>query len=390
MFDRYVVPTYGRYPLTLVRGRGCRVWDAEGQEYLDLGAGIAVDLLGHASPVMTEALTQQAQTLVHTSNLYYIESQGELARFLVEAVGIAGKCFFCNSGGEANETLFKLVRKHGHDRGRHEIIAFEGAFHGRTLAAIAASGQAKIKAGFEPAVEGFCHVPFNDRDAVARAIGPKTVAVLVEPIQGEGGIHVAAPEFLRGLRELCDQHDLLLLFDEVQCGLGRTGDFCGYRSIAADVAPDAISWAKGLAGGFPMGAAWVRAPYADVLGPGSHGSTFGGTPLACAVALAVQETIRRENLAANAAGRGKHFLARLNDLAARQPMIKAVRGLGLMIGVELAIEHKVLVPALAKNGLLVIPAGSHVIRFLPALNVTDLEIDEAVTKLEQTLHELGD
>jgi predicted acetylornithine/succinylornithine family transaminase len=380
LFDRYVVPNYARYPLVFARGKGARVWDADGKEYLDFGGGIAVNLLGHSA--MAEILAKQASVLVHASNLYYTEPQGRLAKRLVELVGVEGKCFFCNSGAEANETLFKLARKFGNESGsRYEILTFQNSFHGRTLAGISATGQEKVKHGFEPAVEGFRHVPFNDLDAVAKAVGPKTAAILLEPIQGESGIRPATPEFLRGLRRLCDERKLLLMFDEVQCGLGRTGDFCGFRSIAADVQPDAISWAKGLGGGFPIGAVWIRGPYADLLGPGTHGTTFGGTPLACSVALAVLDTLERDGLLRNAREVGQYFIGKLQALAAKCPVIREVRGFGLMIGVELAMEARPAVLKLAEHGLIGIAAGTNVVRFLPPLNITRAEVDEAVEKM---------
>ncbi len=381
LFDQYVMPTYGRYPLVFVRGQGSRVWDAAGKEYLDFGGGIAVNVLGHSHPAITEALTRQSQVLIHTSNLYLTEPQGVLAKKLVELVGIPGKCFFCNSGGEANEAQYKLARKFGHDSGRYEILTFTNSFHGRTLGGIAATGQEKVKKGFEPIVDGFRHVPFNDLDAVAKAIGPKTAAILLEPIQGEGGIEPAKPEFLRGLRKLCDERGLLLMLDEVQCGIGRTGDFCGFKSIAPDVQPDSMSWAKGLAGGFPIGAIWARAPYADLLGPGTHASTFGGTPLACAVALAVIEVIEREKLMANARAMGEYFVAKARTL----PGVTQVRGMGLMLGVELAQENKPVIAKMAERGLLGVPAGAKVIRFLPPLNVTRAEVDEAIEIMRKVL-----
>ena len=432
LFDKYVMPTYARYPLVFVRGRGARVWDADGKEYLDFGAGIAVDLLGHASPVISAALAKQSATLVHTSNLYYTEPQGLLAKKLVELVGIDGKCFFCNSGGEANEALYKLARKFGNSLsadlsakagkaqaeasakadgaveppcptnngtvgragtspplGRNEILTFLDSFHGRTLAGISATGQEKVKRGFEPMVDGFRHVPFNDLNAVAKAVGPRTAAILLEAIQGESGVQPANPDFLRGLRRLCDERGLLLMFDEVQCGVGRTGEFCGFKAIAPDVVPDAISWAKGLAGGFPIGAVWARAPYANMLGPGTHASTFGGTPLACAVSLAVLEAIGREGLIRNARETGAYFVEKLRALAAKRPAIKEVRGFGLMIGVEFAVEARSVAAKLAERGLLGIPAGAHVVRFLPPLNITRAEADEAVKKLDATLQDLA-
>lgn len=385
LFEQYVMPTYGRYPIVFVRGEGAYVWDADGNKYLDFGGGIAVNVLGHAHPAITAALARQSQTLIHTSNLYYTEPQGRLAQRLVGLVGIEGKCFFCNSGGEANEALYKLARKHGHDSGRFEILTFQNSFHGRTLAGISATGQDKVKKGFEPMVDGFRQLPFNDLNAVVTAIGPKTAAILLEPIQGEGGIEPATAEFLRGLRGLCDERNLLLMFDEVQCGISRTGNFCGWKSIAPDVEPDAVSWAKGLAGGFPIGAVWVRSPHSMLLGPGSHASTFGGTPLACSVALAVLDVIEQDNLAGNARDLGTYFVERLNKLSG----IRQVRGLGLMVGVVLALDNKLVVNKMAIQRLLGIPAGTNVVRFLPPLNITHAHVDEAIIKLERALHDCG-
>jgi len=394
LYDRYVVPSYARYPHVFVRGQGARVWDVDGKEYLDFGGGIAVNLLGHAA--LAGILAKQADILVHCSNLYYTEPQGLLAKRLVGLVGIdgkpatAGKCFFCNSGGEANEALFKLARKFGNEHGgRYEILTFENSFHGRTLAGISATGQVKVKHGFEPMVDGFRQVAFNDLDAVARAIGPKTAAILLEAIQGESGVRLATAEFLRGLRRLCDERKLLLMFDEVQCGLGRTGQFCGFRTIASDVQPDAISWAKGLGGGFPIAAIWVRGPYADVLGPGSHGTTFGGTPLACSVALAVLDTLERDGLQRNAREVGEYFIGKLRALAAKCPAIREVRGIGLMIGIELTLEARPAVLKLAERGLIGIAAGTNVVRFLPPLNITRGEVDEAMEKLARALTDGG-
>jgi len=388
LFDRYVVPSYARYPLVFVRGKGARVWDADGKEYLDFGGGIAVNLLGHSA--MAKILEKQASVLVHASNLYYTEPQGRLAKRLVELVGVEGKCFFCNSGGEANEALFKVARKFGNEHGgRFEILTFQDSFHGRTLAGISATGQEKVKHGFEPPVEGFRHVPFNDLDAVAKAITPKTAAILLEPIQGESGIRPATPEFLRGLRRLCDERRLLLMFDEVQCGMGRTGEFLGSRAIAPDVQPDAISWAKGLGGGFPIAAIWVRGPYADVLGPGTHGTTFGGTPLACSVALAVLDTLERDGLLRNARELGEYLIGKLRALAAKCPTIREVRGVGLMIGVEVTLEARPAALKLAEHGLIGIAAGKNVVRFLPPLNITRADADEAVEKMGRAFAESG-
>lgn len=412
LYDAYVMPTYGRFPLMLERGEGSRVWDDQGCEYLDFGAGIAVCALGHAHPAIREAIILQASRLMHTSNLYFIENQARLAKRLVECVGVPGKIFFCNSGAEANEGLYKLARRYGGMKGggRHEIITFTGSFHGRTLAGIAATGQDKVKVGFGPMVHGFRTVPWGDMEAVRDATTHHTAAVLVEPIQGEGGIHIATPAFLQALRTHCDEHGLLLLFDEVQCGLGRTGDWCGWRSLGADgVVPDGISWAKGIAGGFPLGAFWARSEGApmlagtvlsDMLGPGSHGTTFGGNPLACAVALTVLDVIEREGLLVQAATLGEMAVDALRNLDSS--LVHDVRGVGLMVGLQLADAYAEAagLPAgttpamdfsrrLIDSGLLVIPAGSHVIRLLPPLNVRREEIESAVSLIGLALKKVA-
>ena len=304
LFKQNVVPSYGRFDLVFSHGSGSWLWDVCGRRYLDFGGGIAVCSLGHAAPAITEALNEQSRKLVHTSNFYYHAPQGRLAQALVKLIG-PGKCFFSNSGVEANEGLFKLARKFGHDEGRFEIITTVNSFHGRTLAAIAATGQDKVKKGFEPAVPGFKHVPYNDLAAMRAAISPATAAVMIEGIQGEGGVTPATPEYLLGLRQLCDEKKLLLLMDSVQCGHFRSGKFQSYQRILENVPggekfiPDGISMAKSLGGGFPIGAFWVRQPYADLLSAGSHGTTYGGSPLACAVALKILDVIEQEKLVSN-------------------------------------------------------------------------------------------
>ena len=424
LYDRHVIPTYGRFDLRLARGRGCEVWDEDGKRYLDFGAGIAVTSIGHAHPRVVRVLQEQAATLVHTSNLYYTRPQAVLAQRLVRLVGAGGKVFFCNSGAEANEALFKLARKFGNEGAppknytdgelvdtktpRIGIVTMLGGFHGRTLAGISATGQEKVKKGFEPMVEGFRHVPFDDTVALQTAADvPGTVAVLIEPVQGESGIHPASAEFLRSARRLCDERNLLLMFDEVQCGLGRTGDWCGWKSIAPDVMPDAVSWAKGIAGGFPLGAIWVnerevtlkdgtKKKLCDLLGPGTHGTTFGGTPLVCAGANEVLAVIEEEGMLANAKALGAHALTVLRAIAS--PLIHEVRGLGLMLGIELAADFAqrvklpdgkapslFLVEKLHDAGLLTIPSGTHAVRWLPALNVKRAEIDEAAAILARVL-----
>jgi predicted acetylornithine/succinylornithine family transaminase len=405
LYDQFVLPTYGRFDLTIERGEGGRVWTEDGRELIDFGAGIAVCSLGHAHPRVTEAICTQAAKLVHTSNLYRTRPQAELAERLVKNIELPGKVFFCNSGAEANEGLIKLSRKFGSVTGRYEILTFQGSFHGRTMAGISATGQDKVKVGFAPLLEGFRHLPPNDLAAVRAAIGPKTVAILLEPIQGEGGIHLATPEFLRGLREICDAHNLLLLFDEIQCGLGRTGDWRGWKSIAPEgVEPDGVSWAKGVANGFPLGAFWVRdhalderGPLCNLLGPGTHGTTYGGNPVACAAGLAVLSEIAEKNLLAHAREMGAYFADTLRAL--NSPLVAEVRALGLMIGLEVVADFKerlgraddarvpsiVLTTLCMDAGLLVIPAGERTIRFLPPLNVTREEIDAAVAVLRRVL-----
>jgi acetylornithine/N-succinyldiaminopimelate aminotransferase len=415
LFEKYVVPTYKRYDVVLVRGQGSRVWDEEGKRYLDFGAGIAVSTLGHAHPRLIEALDRQARELIHASNLYYTRPQGELARKLVEIVGSQGKVFFSNSGAESNEAAIKLARKFGNEclginnsgKPRFEVLTFERSFHGRTMAGISATAQQKVKEGFGPLLAGFKHLPFNDLSAVEKAVSDDTAAILVEPVQGEGGIHAATREFLLGLREICDRHDVLLVLDEIQCGMGRLGRWCGWSAIADEsFVPDSVSWAKGIGGGFPLGATWIRKrpvkrldgttiDLCDLLQPGSHGTTYGGTPLACSVSLAVLETIEQEGLLTNAARLGNYAKNKLKSLAG----ISEVRGIGLMLGIELGgnfkenaepetvVSQKV-VTTLMKNGLLSIPAGASVIRWLPPLNVSQAEVDEAVSILAETLAEL--
>ena len=416
LFHQNVIPSYGRFDLVLSHGSGSYVYDITGKRYLDLGGGIAVCSLGHSHPAITEALVEQSRKLVHVSNFYYHEAQGRLAQALAGLIG-PGKCFFCNSGGEANEGLFKLTRKFGHEEGRFEILTTVNSFHGRTLAAIAATGQDKVKKGFEPSVPGFRHVPYNDLAAMSAAISPATAAILVEGIQGEGGVTLARPGYLLGLRALCDERKLLLLVDGVQDGHFRTGRFQSYQRILepadgnaqtwrsalpTDFQPDGISMAKSIGGGFPMGAFWVRGPYADLLGAGTHGTTYGGSPLACAVALKVLEIIRRENLADNARQVGEFLKHGLVNLAKKYPaMIKNVRGLGLMLGLELAPELPGLPGDPSKTqavrfanllhaaGLLAIPAGANVLRLLPPLNLHQVEANQGLQIVESIFAKLS-
>lgn len=399
LYQRNVVPTYARFDLALDHGDRSYVYDVAGKRYLDLGGGIAVCALGHAHPEITDALLDQSRKLLHVSNLYFTKPQAELAEALVRLIG-PGRCFFCNSGAEANEGLYKLARKFGHDSGRYEIITTNGSFHGRTLAGIAATGQEKVKKGFEPMVSGFRQVPFNDLDAMRAAIGPETAAMLIESIQGESGITVATAEYLIGLRKLCDERGLLLLLDEVQAGHFRTGRFHGWQRVLEDAAgaesflPDAISMAKALGGGFPIGAIWVREKYAEVLSAGSHATTFGGNPLGCAVALKVLAVIERDQLAENARELGRFMVGEIQRLIRKFPaVLKEVRGFGLMIGVEFRADAPgfsgtekppalQVVERLHAAGVLTVPAGTAVIRLLPALNLARSEAMEGLHAIE--------
>ena len=406
LFQKNVVPSYGRFELVLDRGMGSYLWDVNGRRYLDFSSGIAVCCLGHASPDITQALTEQSQKLIHVSNLYYTEPQGRLAQELVKLTG-PGKVFFSNSGAEANEGMYKVARKFGNDEGRFEIITALNSFHGRTLASIAATGQEKVKKGFGPATPGFKHVPYNDLNAVRDAISPATVAVMIECVQGESGITPATPEYLFGLRKLCDEKRLLLMLDEVQGSYFRTGKFGSYQRILEGVPggeeflPDVVSWAKSIAGGFPMGGFWVRAPYADLLSAGTHGTTFGGTPLGCAVGLKVLEVVRRDRLDENARNLGAYIKERLENLVQKYPtVLKEIRGFGFLIGMEIAPN----IPAFSKSdktaaiqfvnrlheaGLMTVPAGSQVARILPALNLKKSEADEGLQIIEQVVASLA-
>ena len=376
LYDQYVVPTYAP-SIALVRGEGCHVWDPEGNRYLDFTGGIAVSSLGHGHPALVRAISEQAASLIHVSNLFFNEWQPRLAQKIVRHLG-PGKCFFSNSGAEANEALIKLARKFG--AGKYEVISMQNSFHGRTLGTMAATGQEKIRKGFEPMPEGFRQVPYNDLEAVKHATGGKTAAVLIECIQGEGGVRAASMEFIRGLREWCDQNKLLLFCDSIQSGVGRTGKFCSFQHYGVEM--DGVSLAKSLGGGFPIGAVWIRQPYADLFSGGSHATTFGGSPLAARAALTVLEVIDRENLIDHAARMGEYLAAGLNRLRETCPkIVKEIRGKGLMIGVELHEEHKPWIKKLSAAGLLVVPTGTHVLRLLPPLIVTKKEADEAISIL---------
>ena len=381
LFNQYVMPTYAP-GLTLVRGAGVSVWDDTGKEYLDFMAGIAVCNTGHCHPAVVEAIRKQAGILMHCSNLFHNELQPQLARKL-SGLALGGKVFFCNSGAEANEALFKLARKWGSMDGRFEIITMKNSFHGRTLATMTATGQTKYQKGFEPLMPGFAYAEFNNLESVKAAITPATVAILCEAVQGEGGIVPATPEFMTGLRALCDEKKILLFFDEVQAGIGRTGKWFGFQNY--NIRPDGFSMAKALGGGFPIGAATVTPELSNVFQPGNHASTFGGTPLACAAALATLDVIEKEHLLDNAVKMGARFMDGLKKLAPKHACIQTVRGVGLMIGLVLNIPAKPIEAKLRENGLLCIATGEHVLRFVPPLVVSAAQTDQALAILDRSL-----
>lgn len=410
LFQEHVLATYGRFPITLVEGKGARVRSAEGQEYLDFCMGIAVCSLGHCHPRIVSAVSGQAAKLMHVSNLYYTENQGLLAEEMnLHHIKLPGKNFFSNSGAEANDGLIKSARRYGHHKPqadgtpRFEVLTFEKSFHGRTLGAMAATGQAKIQQGFDPLLPGFRHLPFNDVSALENAVRDETVGFLVEPVQGEGGVNVASKEFLRAIAALCKKHDLLLMFDEVQAGFGRCGEAMAWRVHAPEIEPDGISWAKGMGGGVPIGSFWLSDRTIDdkgtilssLMGVGSHGSTYGGNPMVCAAALETLREIREKDLASNATTQEQRIRSEIASWSF--PVIKEVRGLGLLLGIGLdsnLIEVSEgetpalrVVKRLMGKGLLTVPAGPDTFRLLPPLNVTDSEVDEALAIIKDVLSE---
>lgn len=397
-FDRYVMKTYGRFPLALEKGSGCRVWDTDGREYLDFVAGIATCTLGHAHPVMVEAVTQQIQTLHHVSNLYYIPAQGELAKWLTEH-SCADRAFFCNSGAEANEGAIKLARKYAHTRlniANPTILTAHASFHGRTLATITATGQPKYQKNFSPLVPGFHYVPYNDIAALEAAIAlldrdeRQVAAIMLEALQGEGGVCPGQKAYFQRIREICDQTGILLILDEVQVGMGRTGMYWGYENLGIE--PDIFTSAKGLGGGIPIGAMLCK-EFCNVFEPGDHASTFGGNPFACGVALAVCQTLETENVLENVQQRGEQLRSGLAAIAADYPhWVKEVRGWGLINGMELNADADItsieLVKAAMAEGLLLVPAGPKVVRFVPPLIVSAAEIDRALQATRSALNSL--
>ncbi len=400
LYGKYVMNTYTQ-SIAITRGQGSNVWDADGTQYIDFTAGIAVQNVGHAHPEVVKAVQEQMATLNHCSNLFFNEKQALLAKKLVEIADIdeGSKCFFCNSGAEANEALVKLARLWGHlngkgdqDDGYVEIVTMYNSFHGRTLATLTATGQSKVQEGFDPLPVGFAYADFNDIESVKAAINENTVAVLLECIQGEGGVVPAETKFMKDLRKLCDEKDILLLCDEVQCGMGRSGDWFAWQSTG--IKPDAFSLAKAIASGIPMGAVVASSRLADVFTPGRHASTFGGNPLACAAALATIKVIEDENLLERAGDAGDLLQEKLAALAeSHEGLITAIRGAGLMIGVQINPEMASaadIVAAARDNFLLVCAAGGNTIRLVPPLNVKDNEIDEAVEALDYAISDVLD
>jgi acetylornithine/N-succinyldiaminopimelate aminotransferase len=394
LFDdsaRYLMNTYNRFPLAIRKGRGMKVWGTDGKEYLDFVGGIAVNCLGHCHPKVVIAIQKQAQRLIHVSNYYHIEAQTKLAKILVDK-SFADKVFFCNSGAEANEAAIKLARRYFREiagENKFEIITTLNSFHGRTLGTLSATGQEKFKTGFEPLVPGFSHVPFNDPEAMEKAVTKKTCAVMIEPIQGESGVKIPDPDYLREVRKLCDRHGILLIFDEVQTGMGRTGKLFAYEHYG--ITPDIISLAKGLGGGFPIGAMLASDKVAAGFEPGTHGSTFGGNPLACSAALATIDVLTEDGFILDQCRRmGEYFKKRLEELQKEFPSIVAeVRGMGLLVGIELTRDGAPLVKACMERGMLINCTAGNILRFMPALIVTEKDIDQLADILDQIFDRLS-
>ena len=385
--DAVMMHTYNRFPVVLVKGKGCVVWDMEGRSYRDFIAGIAVCNLGHAHPVVSEALRKQAESLWHVSNLYYTVPQTELADWLT-GHSFADRVFFCNSGAEANEAAIKLCRKYFYDRGekeRYRIISMAHSFHGRTMAALSATGQDKIKKGFDPILDGFDFVPFDDMDALKQKVGLSTAAVMLEPVQGEGGVRCPSPAYLQAVRKLCDDTGTLLVFDEIQTGMGRTGKLFAYEHFG--IVPDVMSLAKALGNGLPIGAILATEQVASAFSPGAHATTFGGTPIVTAAALAVVKTMEAENIVAHGAHVGSYFKKKLQLLQKKHPVIEDVRGFGLLIGMQLKIKGDGVVTACLEKGFLVNCIQESVLRFAPPLIIQKTDIDALVDCLDEVLTE---
>ncbi|WBA80596.1 aspartate aminotransferase family protein [Endozoicomonas sp. GU-1] len=388
-FNQVMVPNYAPQAMVPVRGKGSRIWDQEGKEYLDFAGGIAVNALGHCHPALIDALKKQGEELWHLSNVYTNEPALELAQQLINST-FADKVFFCNSGAEANEAAFKLARKYAYDNfgpEKHEIVSFYQSFHGRTLFTVTVGGQKKYCEGFEPVPGGVLHTTYNDLEALKALMSDRTCAVVAEPIQGEGGVIPADPEFIKGVRELCDQHNALLVLDEVQSGMGRTGQLFAYMGLG--VTPDILTSAKSLGGGFPIGAMLTTNKVAESFGFGTHGSTYGGNPLACAVALEVIKTINDPQLLANVSNKHDRFRQHLESMNSKYGIFADVRGKGLLIGAELVEKYhgkgKDILAAAADEGLMLLVAGPNVLRFAPSLIIPDEDIDEGMARLEKAI-----
>ena len=383
--DKCIMATYKRFPIVLVRGSGAKVWDSNGKEYLDFVAGIAVCSLGHSHPKVTEAIKKQVEILTHVSNLYYIEPQIHLARMLVEN-SFADKVFFCNSGAEANEAAIKLARKYAYENmagGKYELITMKDSFHGRTLATVTATGQTKFQVGFSPLLEGFSYVPFNDIPALDDAITEKTCGIMLEPIQGEGGIKIPDDEYLSKVRKICDDRGILMILDEIQVGMGRTGTLFAYEQYKTK--PDIVTLAKAVGNGFPVGVMMATDKVASAFQPGNHASTFGGNPLAMAAGLATLETMLHDGILENVRKVGAYFVRRLHELKSRHAVIKDVRGRGLIIGVELNIEGADIVKHCMDRGLLINCTGGNILRFVPPFIITERNVDTAIDILDEVL-----
>jgi predicted acetylornithine/succinylornithine family transaminase len=382
-FGKYVIANYTRQPYVIVKGRGSKIWDIDGNEYIDMFPGWAVSGIGHCHPHVVEAITAQAATLIHMDNTFYNVPQGRFAQMLSERA-FGGRVFFCNSGAEAVEASLKLARKHT-DKAKYKIISAEGGFHGRTMGAITATAQPKYHQGFLPLVPGFMYVPFNDIDALKKAFDDEVAAVIIEPIQGEGGIKVATAQYMQTIRQLCDEHGALAIWDEVQCGMGRTGKWFAYQHH--DVVPDIMTMAKALGGGIAIGAMMARSEVADSLVPGTHASTFGGNPLACAAGIATIEAIEQENMLDNTCRMGQYCIEKLTLLKDKHSCIEQLRGKGLMIGIQLSRPGADVVKKCWEKGLRINCTQNTVLRFMPAMNVTTELIDESIHILDEVMTE---
>jgi predicted acetylornithine/succinylornithine family transaminase len=386
--DKNIMGTYRRFPLVIVKGSGTKVWDSDGNTYLDFVAGIAVCSLGHSHPRVVEAVKKQVEILSHVSNLYYSEPQVEFAKLLVKN-SFADRVFFCNSGAEANEAAIKLARKYAHEqrgKDKSELITMKDSFHGRTLATITATGQEKFRIGFEPLPPGFKYVPFNDLDALKKAINDKTYGVLLEPIQGEGGVKIPDKGYLEGVRKICDDYHILMILDEVQVGMGRTGFLFAYEDYG--IKPDIMTLAKAMGNGFPVGAMLATEEISSVFIPGTHASTFGGNPLAMAAGIAVLETILEGKVLENCRKRGHYFLERLEALKPKHEIIREIRGKGLIIGMELNIEGNDIVYQCMRKGILINCTAGKVLRFVPPFIITESEIDRCIAVLDEVMQGL--